>query len=91
MKKRLSQQLPFRLSRAFPSAVIHNACQALQVAVASPPGTPPPRSGWFLERCICPGGWFEVIRVDFKHRLVRTKRRSDWILLDHEKYEKLRT
>ncbi|HCQ8422348.1 TPA: hypothetical protein OME38_004549 [Klebsiella oxytoca] len=91
MKKSERKKLPFRLSRPFPPSVIRNACQALQAAITRPAGTQPPRSGWFLERCTCPGGWFEVIRVDFKHRLVRTKRQSDWILLGHEKYNKLRT
>lgn len=91
MKKSERQKLPFRISRQFPPAVIRNACQALQVALVNSAGAQPPRSGWFLDRCICSGGWFEVIRVDFRHRLVRTKRRPDWVLLDHEKYNKLRT
>ncbi|WP_281084393.1 hypothetical protein [Klebsiella quasivariicola] len=91
MKKPQRQTLPFRLGRAFPPAVIRNACCALQAVVTAPAGAPPRRAGWYLERCHCPGGWFEVIRVDFKHRLVRTKRRPGWVLLNHAEYDKLRT
>lgn len=77
--------LPFRPGGRFPSTVIATASRALQTALS---GTTHPR--WFVERCICPGGQFEVIRVDYRHRLVRTDPLRQWRLIRHQRYDKIR-
>jgi hypothetical protein len=88
MTKEQQRKLPFRTNKRFPKQVIHTAREALE-AVLSEDATPGPRR-WFIERCTCSGGWFEVVRIDYKHRLVRTKRRPAWELLNHQEYDKLR-
>ena len=74
-----------RVARNIPAEVVSNAEQAL--ALLQSGETLPVH--YRYQRCTCPGGWFEVVRLR-QYRLVRRRGASRWELMTHQTYNKLR-
>lgn len=74
-----------RVARNIPSDVVLSAELALDLLQS---GETLP-AHYRHQRCTCPGGWFEVVRLR-QYRLVRRRGATRWELMTHQTYNKLR-